>query len=123
MAPNNLSGIYWDKDFTQSYAEKILGICRKRLNLPFRGKVFKTITPQELEDRAHSFKGGIYSACLKKFNPLTFHSSGLTKYKNLFFVGAGVHPGAGVTMVIKSAKRIAEHIIESFKSGRTSNWK
>ncbi|WGL61549.1 FAD-dependent oxidoreductase [Pigmentibacter sp. JX0631] len=115
MAPNNLSGINWSNDFSLKYAEQILEICRKRLKYAFKGKIFKMVSPQELEDRANSFKGGIYSACLKKFNPLAFHESGSTKYKNLYFVGAGIHPGAGVTMVIKSAKRIAQHISKNFK--------
>ena len=115
MAPNNLSGLNWSYDFSIKYAEQILEICRKRLKHPFKGKIFKMVSPHELEDRANSFKGGIYSACLTKFNPLAFHDSGLTKYKNLFFVGAGIHPGAGVTMVIKSAKRIAQHISKNFK--------
>ncbi|WP_235899675.1 phytoene desaturase family protein [Pigmentibacter ruber] len=115
MAPNNLSGINWSHDFCLQYAERILELCRKRLKHAFKGKIFKMISPQELEGRANSFKGGIYSACLRKFNPLAFHDSGITKYRNLYFVGAGIHPGAGVTMVIKSAKRISQHISKNFK--------
>lgn len=115
MAPNNLSGLAWDQAMSHNYAQKILEQCRKRLNLKLQGEIFKLITPQELEQRAHSFKGGLYSACLKKFNPVSFHPSGVTRYENLYFVGAGIHPGAGVTMVMKSARRISKHIIETFK--------
>lgn len=115
MAPNNLSGITWSEEFSQNYAEKILNICRKRLKLSFEGKIFKIVTPFELEKRAKSYKGGIYSATYSKFNPTGFHFSGLTEFQNLYFVGAGVHPGAGVSMVMKSARRIAQHIIQKFK--------
>ncbi|APJ04059.1 hypothetical protein AXG55_09130 [Silvanigrella aquatica] len=118
MAPNNLSEISWNQDFCDKYSEKILDICRKKLNLSFKGTVFKTITPIELENRTRSFKGGIYSATSSEYQPMSFHFSGLTKVPNIYFVGAGVHPGAGVTMVMKSAHRISKHIIQKF-----TNWK
>ncbi len=103
MAPNTQAEYIWDEKLSLEYSQRVLHICREKLQLPFNGKVFKTITPQELEQRADSLNGGIYSASPTKFNP---------SIKNLYFVGAGVHPGAGVTMVLKSARRIAEHIIK-----------
>ena len=114
MAPNNLSGIIWNEEFCGQYAKKIMDICREKLNLSFNGDIFKTISPLELECRTKSYKGGIYSATSSEFQPMSFHFSGITKIPNLFFVGGGVHPGAGVTMVMKSANRIANHIVQKF---------
>ena len=45
MAPNTLSNIDWNEGFSNQYAEKILKICRDRLNLNFNGKIFKLISP------------------------------------------------------------------------------
>ena len=110
MAPNTQAGLKWDEKFSNEYANKILSICRKKLGLNFKGQIFKTVSPLELESRAHSFFGGIYSASPTKFNPMNFYHSGYSQVNQLYFVGAGVHPGAGVTMVMKSARRIVEHI-------------
>ena len=116
MAPNTLAHVKWDENFINKYSEKILNICRARLGLKLKGKIFKVITPNELEVRANSLNGGIYSATCSSFQPMNFHFSGLTDIQNLYFVGAGVHPGAGVTMVMKSARRIADHILKKFAS-------
>ncbi len=112
MAPNTQAEYIWDESFSNRYAKKIINICQNRLQLPFQGKVFKTISPLELELRTQSLNGGIYSAAPTKFNPMHFQFSGLSQLKNLYFVGAGVHPGAGVPMVMKSARRIAEVIMK-----------
>ena len=114
MAPNTLAEVKWDDNFINKYSEKILNICRTRLSMKLKGKIFKVITPNELEVRANSLNGGIYSATCSSFQPMNFHFSGLTDTQNLYFVGAGVHPGAGVTMVMKSARRIADHILKKF---------
>lgn len=116
MAPNTQAEYTWDENFSNLYADKIMKICRNRLKLTFQGKIFKTISPLELEVRTQSLNGGIYSAAPTKFNPMHFLFSGLSDLKNLYFVGAGVHPGAGVTMVMKSARRIAEVIMKKYKS-------
>ena len=121
MAPNTQAEYNWDETFSARYAEKILNICRNRLQLPFKGKIFKTISPLELELRTQSLNGGIYSAAPTKFNPMHFQFSGLSHLKNLYFVGAGVHPGAGVTMVMKSARRIGEIIMKKHKLNTKGN--
>lgn len=38
-------------------------------------------------------------------------------YKNLYFAGASVHPGAGVPIVLTSAKITVEEILEDIKNG------
>ncbi|BBH53328.1 phytoene desaturase family protein [Fluviispira sanaruensis] len=115
MAPNINSGHLWDNTFAKNYAEKVLHICRERLNLPFQGQIFKIVTPQELSERTQSLKGGLYSATNENFQPLFFHFSGESKVENIFFVGGGVHPGAGVTMVMKSAERIIKSIKKKYR--------
>ena len=42
---------------------------------------------------------------LAKYNSFQYHHK---KYKNLYFVGAGTHPGAGLPGVISSAKVMQE---------------
>jgi phytoene desaturase len=116
MAPNTKSNIKWDNETSLNYAKKILNICKDRTNLSFEGEIFKMITPDELETRAHGLKGGIYSAAPTKFNAMHFHFSGVPKIDNLYFVGAGTHPGAGVTMVMKSARRISNLILKNYSN-------
>ena len=116
MAPNTNSDYIWDEKFSLQYAEKVLHICRTKLNLPLKGKIFKMVSPLELETRTQSLKGGIYSAAPTKFNAMNFRFSGVPPINNLYFVGAGVHPGAGVTMVMKSARRIVQHILKKYPS-------
>jgi len=113
MAPNTLSSYRWDETFCTQYANKILNICRDRLKIDLKGKIFKTVTPLELEQRAKGLCGGIYSAAYNGFNPTQFNFSGKTSLKNLYFVGSAVHPGAGVTMVMKSARRISNIILNT----------
>lgn len=111
MAPNTLAEYEWTEHFTTMYAQKVLEICRDRLGLALKGKSFKVITPYELQTRTNALYGGIYTANPKFFTPTHFTFSGRTNLNNLYFVGAGVHPGAGVTMVMKSARRIARMIL------------
>ncbi|KAB8033369.1 phytoene desaturase family protein [Fluviispira multicolorata] len=117
MAPNLASGHSWDEKSSLIYTNKILDICRKRINLSFNGEVFKTISPLELHERTQSLMGGIYSATSAQFRPMSFHFSGESKVESLFFVGAGIHPGAGVTMVMKSSERIIKRIQKKYKLG------
>ncbi len=110
--PNQLSGIDW-----------------KQQAVPFRNRVMKFLeekylpglaaslvterifTPLDFETTLNSYRGAGFS-----FEPILRQSAWFRPHnesedvRNLFFVGAGTHPGAGVPGVLCSAK-IAENLI------------
>ncbi len=71
----------------------------------------RVFTPADFETTLDSYRGAGFS-----FEPIFRQSAWFRPHnesedvKNLFFVGAGTHPGAGVPGVLSSAK-IAEKLI------------
>ena len=67
------------------------------------------MTPQEFKDDYRSINGAGFSVEPKLTQSawFRFHNQH-KKYKNLYFVGAGTHPGAGLPGVISSAKVMQE---------------
>ena len=67
------------------------------------------MTPQEFKDDYRSIYGAGFSVEPKLTQSawFRFHNQH-KKYKNLYFVGAGTHPGAGLPGVISSAKVMQE---------------
>ncbi len=104
--PHLESGVDWERE-AEPYRQRI----EKRLSqtiLPgLRGEIVtsKLFTPLDFRDRLHSIHGAAFST-----EPLMFQSAWFRAHnrseelKNLFLVGAGTHPGAGVPGVIMSAR-------------------
>ncbi|HWV36146.1 MAG TPA: FAD-dependent oxidoreductase, partial [Thermomicrobiales bacterium] len=76
------------------------------------------IDPRHFEGELRSYLGSAFSV-----EPILTQSAWFRPHNrseevdNLYFVGAGTHPGAGLPGVLSSAK-IAEDLIEAAEAGR-----
>jgi phytoene desaturase len=112
MAPSLDSGHSWDASESAAYAEVVLSIARSRLGRALPGRVVDTLSPMDLYRRTGSLRGGLYGAAPTRYRPAAFaRPSTFSKVPRLHFVGGGVHPGAGVPMVLKGARRVAANVI------------
>ena len=104
--PNLKSGTDWSVQ-----AEPYRAAIQQRLEdtvLPGLSQSIVTqhmLTPQDFQDRLSSVNGAAFSIEPKLFQSAWFRPHNLSpEAKNLFLVGAGTHPGAGVPGVLPSAK-------------------
>ena len=108
--PNNLSNINWHKEgekFKQliinKMSEQILPNLRENITADFY------VTPDYFENDLSTLHGSGFSI-QPKFTQsayFRFHNK-YEIFNNLYFVGAGTHPGAGIPGVISSAKVLDE---------------
>lgn len=103
------ASIDWDVEGPR-YARRILQILEERM-LPGLGSRLGTVFhfgPQEFEQELNSHLGSAFS-----LEPLLTQSAYFrvhnrdSQVRNLYFVGAGTHPGAGIPGVVGSAKATA----------------
>ena len=66
----------------------------------------------ELYRRTGALRGGLYGATPTRHRASFFARPSHERTPHLYFVGGGVHPGAGVPMVMMGAKRVARTILE-----------
>ena len=96
------------------YADRILGYLEKRLIPGLREDLvtMRTFTPQGFATELNAHLGSAFS-----LEPVLWQSAYFRTHnrddvlKNLYFVGAGTHPGAGVPGVVGSAKATAKLMI------------
>lgn len=96
------------------YADRILGHLEKRLIPGLRDDLvtMRTFTPQDFATELNAHLGSAFS-----LEPLLWQSAYFRTHNrddvltNLYFVGAGTHPGAGVPGVVGSAKATAKLMI------------
>ncbi|MEM6713063.1 MAG: phytoene desaturase [Pseudomonadota bacterium] len=104
--PNLLSGTDW-QDKAPAYRQAILDRLEETI-LPGLGETIVTermLTPQDFQDRLNSINGAAFAMEPKLFQSAWFRPHNRSQEgENLFLVGAGTHPGAGVPGVISSAK-------------------
>jgi phytoene desaturase len=110
--PNQDSGIDWERE-----APRYKALIAKRLHeteLPgFEREIVseRIMTPIDFEERLNSYKGAAFG-----LEPVLTQSAWFRPHneseevKNLFLVGAGTHPGAGVPGVISSA-RVLDRVV------------
>jgi phytoene desaturase len=128
MAPDGCSTFYalapvphlgqapldWDVEGPR-YAERILEIIEQRLLPGLREHVRDQFhfAPTDFESELNSHLGSAFS-----LEPILTQSAYFRvhnrddRLRNLYFVGAGTHPGAGIPGVVGSAKATAALIIE-----------
>ena len=76
-------------------------------------------TPFDIEQRYGSNRGSIYGVVCDRRSNFAFKApKQSSRFRNLFFVGGSVNPGAGMPMVTLSGQHVARMIIEQ-SSGRT----
>lgn len=69
------------------------------------------LTPQDFLDRYGSFQGAAFGMQPKLFQSAWFRPHNRSEeVQNLYMVGAGTHPGAGVPSVLMSAKVVSDLI-------------
>ena len=116
--PNLKSKIDWDIEGNK-YKEKILKALESTLlpNLSKNLDISFYMTPEDFSKDYLSYKGSGFSISpiFKQSAWFRFNNKS-EDFKNLFFVGAGTHPGAGVPGVLSSAK-VLENILMSGSRG------
>jgi phytoene desaturase len=108
--PNLDSGMNWEDE-----GERYRAAIQKRLEdtiMPGLGDALSTsffFTPKDFETRLLSMKGAGFGMEPKLFQSAWFRPHNRSEeMENLFLVGAGTHPGAGVPGVLSSAKILDE---------------
>ena len=112
--PNLKCPINWKK-YGETYQEKILSALEKTIlpNLKENLKVCFHMSPTDFKNDYNSLYGSGFSISpiFRQSAWFRFHNKS-ENFKNLYFVGAGSHPGAGVPGVISSAK-VLENILKN----------
>ena len=112
--PNLKKPIDWD-NYGKTYEKKIL-VALENTILPDLSKNIKVcfhMSPNDFKNDYNSLYGTGFSISpiFKQSAWFRFHNKS-ENFKNLYFVGAGSHPGAGVPGVISSAK-VLENILKN----------
>lgn len=110
--PNQLSGIDW-RTAAAPFRDAVMEFLEDHSMPGLRGNLAteRVFTPLDFETELRSFQGAAFS-----FEPLFSQSAWFRPHNasedidQLYFVGAGTHPGAGLPGVLSSAK-IAENLV------------
>ncbi|MFT4839589.1 MAG: phytoene desaturase [Planctomycetota bacterium] len=112
--PNLKSGIDWSEQ-AESYGDRILEALERTMMPGLRESLAVRfhMTPQDFGDRYLSVNGAGFSIqpLLQQSAWFRFHNRS-EELENLFLVGAGTHPGAGVPGVLSSAK-VLDRVVPS----------
>lgn len=108
--PNLLAGIDWST-MAETYRQKIEAHLEATLLPGLKQSIVtsRILNPQDFQDRLSSFRGAAFG-----LEPILTQSAWFRphnrsdEFQNLFFVGAGTHPGAGLPGVLMSAKILDE---------------
>ena len=104
--PNNLSGINW-KEKGDSFKELVIAKMEKTTLPNLRENIVSDfyLTPDYFEQELSTLHGSGFSIQPKFTQSAYFRFHNQSEiFSNLFFVGAGTHPGAGMPGVLSSAK-------------------
>lgn len=108
--------INWDKDIIDSYKNKILDMVSKidglediKENIIFE----KCFTPLDFESKFNAYNGATFGLKPTLMQSNYFRPHNKFDYcDKLYFCGSSVHPGAGVPIVLTSAKLVTEEIMK-----------
>ena len=108
--PNNLSGINWDQQ-----GEKFKNLVLNKMDQSVLPGIKENVvsdfylTPDYFENELSTLHGSGFSIQPKFTQSAYFRFHNQSEvFKNLYFVGAGTHPGAGMPGVLSSAKVLDE---------------
>jgi phytoene desaturase len=112
--PNQESGIDWSRE-ARPYRDRIVRFLEEKYLPGLSSSIVseRVLTPLDFETALNSFRGAAFS-----FEPVFTQSAWFRPHNlsedvgNLFFAGAGTHPGAGVPGVLSSAKIAANLVCE-----------
>lgn len=113
--PNNISGIDWKKK-SEEIIEQISNTLEKKVLPDFKNYIVssKFVTPDTFENKFKTSYGSGFSIAPIFSQSAWFRFHNKSEIKNLFFTGAGTHPGAGLPGVVNSAK-LLERIVPKVK--------
>ena len=114
--PNLLSKTNW-KEEGETYKDKILSYLEKHYMPELKENIVTEffVTPEYFLNSLNSYLGSAFSV-----EPILMQSAFMRPHnesediENLYFCGAGTHPGAGLPGVLSSAKIVEKLIIEKF---------
>ena len=111
--------IVWDAQTMSEYRDEIF---KKIETLPgmdnFREHIVyeKTYTPKDFEQKFNTYNGATFGLAPTLMQSNYFRPQNkFSKIDNLYFAGSSVHPGAGVPIVLTSAKLAVENILMDFE--------
>ncbi|HEX4958376.1 MAG TPA: phytoene desaturase family protein, partial [Lacibacter sp.] len=112
LVPNLDGKINWS-ELMDEYVDKVLGFLEENYlpDLKANMIVKHAVTPLHFHETLNSYKGAAFSIKPSMMQSGYFRPQVKSKwFSNLYFVGAGVHPGAGVPAVMASGKIAAAAI-------------
>ncbi len=121
--PNlSFENIVWDEETIDSYKshifsqiEKLPNMEKIRENIVFE----KVYTPKDFEERFNAYNGATFGLAPTLMQSNYFRPQNKSKtVDNLYFAGSSIHPGAGVPIVLTSAKLAVENILIDYKESR-----
>jgi phytoene desaturase len=132
LAPKDQEGIYvlvpvpelskhddWSEDTKKSYRDKVITLIKERTVFSDIEKhivLEECYTPKDFEQNFNSFNGATFGLkpTLAQSNYYRPHNK-FDYADNLYFCGSSTHPGAGVPIVMQSAKLAVEELIKDDK--------
>ncbi len=115
--PNLAGNVDW-KQTAQPFAEKILKFLEEDFGLQdLRASldVLEIFTPENFKQKQNAYLGSAWGVEPKLTQTAYFRPHNRSEdVKNLYFVGAGTHPGAGVPGVLLTAEATEKLVLEDF---------
>ncbi len=112
LVPHLDAGINWN-EAGPAYTDHVLSHLQQEYLPDLKNHIIAqhSINPMHFRHTLNSYKGAAFSVQPNMMQSGYFRPSNKSKvFDNLYFVGAGTHPGAGVPAVIASGKIAAEMI-------------
>ena len=118
MAHLGKSRLDWDGEIGELMKDRILDEIQRRLIPDIRERIVTSFhyTPEDFGRDLNAHLGSAFS-----LEPLLWQSAWFRTHnrddeiKNLYFTGAGTHPGAGIPGVVGSAKATARLMLEDLR--------
>lgn len=110
------TSIKWNKDLVTSYSDKILGLIEKIKgfeDIKQHIKVKIPFSPEDFKEKFMLFKGATFGLTPTFLQSYYYRPQNRSRVvKNLYFAGSSNHPGAGVPIVLTSAKLAVSEILK-----------
>jgi len=128
LAPEGQEGLYvlvpvpelskyekWTEQTMQAYRQKIIRLLKEKTifkNIDEHIVSETLITPKDFSERFNAYNGATFGLkpTLKQSNYYRPHNK-FSAAENLYFCGSSTHPGAGVPIVMQSAKLAVEELL------------
>jgi phytoene desaturase len=109
------SNVHWREETVQAYRDRVLELVeRETVFSDVRDHIWveKCYTPQDFESRFFAMHGATFGLrpTLRQSNYFRPHNK-FSGAEGLYFCGSSTHPGAGVPIVLTSAKLAAEELM------------